>query len=389
MVKRLLTLNPGSSSLKLGVYRPSGDGIELLCSGHIDLRPTTSVLQVWHRGETTQHDVDGSLSAPALQNVLAILRDVSGIDGFDAIGHRVVHGGDVFAGPALLDDMAVDALRRLTPLAPLHQPKSISLISTLRGMLPGIPQTASFDTAFHQSQAALTRRLPLPRALFDGGVKRYGFHGLSYAYIASVLRRREPALAEGRIVVAHLGSGASLCAMQAGLSRDCSMGFSTLDGIPMATRSGALDPGVLLHLLTDRAMTVPELERMLYHDAGLLGLSGISGDMRDLLASPLPAAREAVDYFIQRVAREIAAQAVGLGGLDGVVFTAGIGEHLAGIRAGIVHHLAWLGAELDDDANTRHATQIEAVASRIRLRVIPTDEGQMIAEDAFALLGKT
>ena len=387
MVKHLLTVNPGSSTLKLAVYRATEEGLTRLCRGLIDLQEGALSLKVWQGGQATQHAVGSSLSPPVLAKTLSILQQDGGMGTFDAIGHRVVHGGDAFSGPVLLDEAAISALTRLTPLAPLHQPRSLSLISMLRDLLPGIPQTASFDTAFHQSQAAWMRRLPLPRALFDAGVKRYGFHGLSYAYIASALRHSDPALAGGRVVVAHLGSGASLCAMQAGVSRDCSMGFSTLDGIPMATRSGSLDPGVLLHLLKERAMTVPEVEEMLYHRSGLRGLSGLSGDIRELLASTQPAAREAVDHFMLRIARDIAGQATLMGGLDGIVFTAGIGEHQAAIRAGIVGHLDWLGAALDDRANSSHAREINAPSSRLRLRVIPTDEEQMIAQEAIALLG--
>jgi acetate kinase len=387
MVKHLLTVNPGSSTLKLAVYRATEDGLTRLCRGLIDLQGEALSLKVWRSGQVTQHDVGSSLSPPALAKILSILRQDGEIETFDAIGHRIVHGGDAFDGPALLDEAAVSTLTRLIPLAPLHQPRSLSLISMLHDLLPGIPQTASFDTAFHQGQAAWMRRLPLPRALFDAGVKRYGFHGLSYAYIASALRRSDPALAGGRVVVAHLGSGASLCAMQAGISRDCSMGFSTLDGIPMATRSGSLDPGVLVHLLKEQAMTLPELEEMLYHRSGLLGLSGLSGDIRELLASTQPSAGEAVDHFMLRIAREIAGQATIMGGLDGIVFTAGIGEHQAAIRAGIVGHLDWLGAALDDSANSIHAHKISAPSSRVQLRVIPTDEEQMIAEEAITLLG--
>lgn len=387
MVKHLLTINPGSSTLKLAVYRAADDDLSLLCRGHIDLRPDALLLEVRHQGKSTSHAVGRSLSSAELRKILSILKRICGIEHVDAVGHRIVHGGDAFSGPVMLDDAAIAALTRLIPLAPLHQPKSISLITALREALPDIPQTASFDTAFHQSQAELTRRLPLPRALFDAGVKRYGFHGLSYAYIASDLRHSEPALASGRVVVAHLGSGASLCAMQACVSRDCSMGFSTLDGIPMATRSGGLDPGVLIHLLKSDAMTLPALENMLYHEAGLLGLSGISGDIREILASSHPSAHEAIDYFVLHVARVIAAQATVLGGLDGIVFTAGIGEHQPVIRAGIVKHLAWLGAELDHDANSIHARCIETPSSRICLRVIPTDEEQVIAKEALKLVG--
>ncbi|HTN62807.1 MAG TPA: acetate/propionate family kinase, partial [Devosia sp.] len=254
-------------------------------------------------------------------------------------------------------------------------------------LMPDVPQTASFDTAFHRTQTDLVRRFALPRALFDQGIKRYGFHGLSYKSIAAQLKRIAPDIAAGRVVVAHLGSGASLCGLQAGISRDTSMSFSTLDGIPMATRCGALDPGVLIHLIKERGMSIEAVEDMLYHRSGLLGVSGISADSRTLIASEEPGAREALELYTFRISREIAAIANTLGGLDGLVFTAGIGEHQPQIRDAICNHLAWLGVKIDTAANAQHATQIHASTSAASVLIVPTDEEQVIADEAYSVFG--
>ena len=304
-----------------------------------------------------------------------------------AAGHRVVHGGDRFDGPAAITDETLASIEALVPLAPLHQPQSIRLIRAMRHLRPDLPQVASFDTAFHRTQSDLVRRFALPRALFDQGVKRYGFHGLSFKFIAAELRRIAPELAAKRVVVAHLGSGASLCGMAAGVSRDTSMGFSTLDGIPMATRPGALDPGVVIHLVKVLGLSIEAVEDMLYHRAGLLGVSGgLSADTRELLASAEPAAREALDLFAFRTAREVAATACTLGGLDALVFTAGIGEHQPAVRAAIADHLAWLGVAVDPPAHARGAPRIAAPAGEVAVLVVPTDEGRVIAEEAGLVL---
>jgi acetate kinase len=270
-------------------------------------------------------------------------------------------------------------------LAPLHQPQSIRLIRAIRHLHPGLSQIASFDTAFHRSQSDLVRRFALPRALFDQGVKRYGFHGLSYKFIAGQLQRIAPDVASGRVVAAHLGSGASLCALEAGISRDTSMGFSTLDGVPMATRCGTLDPGVLIHLVKERGLSINEVEDMLYHRSGLLGISSISADSRDLISSDAPEAQEALDLFTLHIAREIAALATTLGGLDGIVFTGGVGEHQPQIRNAVCRHLAWLGLTVDDAANSKNATRIDASGSKITVLVIPTDEEQVIADETWSI----
>jgi acetate kinase len=300
--------------------------------------------------------------------------------------HRVVHGGERFAGPIRIDDAAVEAIDALTILAPLHQPQSLRLIRAIQHLRPDLVQTASFDTAFHRTNSDIIRRFAIPRALHGEGIKRYGFHGLSYKSVAGELARLVPDTAKGKFVVAHLGSGASLCGLDGRVSRDSSMGFSTLDGIPMATRCGALDPGVLLHLLGTSGRTLQEVENILYHGSGLLGMSGISADSRELLLSDRPEAREAIEVFTLRIAGEVGRLAATLGGLDGIVFTAGIGENQPEIRAAVCLRLMWLGIELDPAANFANATVISSRASRLAAFVIPTDEEQVIADEALAVL---
>src|SRR5271157_915865 len=260
-----------------------------------------------------------------------------------AIGHRVVHGGTAFAGATLINDAVLATLESLCPLAPLHQPHHLAVIRAIAALDPLVPQVACFDTAFHHDQPPVAQRFALPRELHEAGIRRYGFHGLSYDYVASALQERAPAVALGRVVVAHLGAGASLCAMRDGKSVDSTMGFTALDGVPMGTRCGALDPGVILYLQRERGMSINDVEKLLYHQSGLLGVSEISNDMRELLASRDRRAQEAVDLFMYRIARELGALVATLGGLDGLVFTAGIGEHAPGIRRRVCETCAWLG----------------------------------------------
>jgi acetate kinase len=384
----LLAFNPGSSSIKVAVYAWATSA-QRIGRGVIDLQRQPLTLRMIEGPQTAdvplKVGLDGDLHA-VIDETLGWLSNHFSFGERVAAGHRVVHGGDRFAAPALITEETLEAIDALTPLAPLHQPPSVRLIRALRRLRPQIRQVASFDTAFHRSQSDLVRRFALPLDFFKSGVKRYGFHGLSYKYIASELARRAPEIAKGRVVAAHLGSGASLCALEAGVSRDTSMGFSTLDGVPMATRCGAIDPGVLLHLLEQRKMSVHALEDLLYRQSGLLGLSGISADSRTLLASSAPEAREALDIFAFRVAREVAALASTLGGLDAIVFTAGIGEHQPQVRASICRRLAWLGAEVDLQANAENATRIDAPRSAIALFIIPTDEEQTIADEAVGVL---
>ena len=385
----LLALNAGSSSIKFGVYEALRPSARRIGRGLIDLQRQPLTLHIVEGPRAVDLPLKAQLDADlhgVVDETLGWLADHFSFDALAAIGHRVVHGGDRFAGPAVIDDAALDAIVALTPLAPLHQPESIRLIRAVRRLRPETVQTASFDTAFHRSQSDLVRRFALPRRLFDEGVKRYGFHGLSYKYIAARLARLAPDLARGRVIAAHLGSGASLCALRGGSSCDTSMGFSTLDGVPMATRCGALDPGVLIHLLKERRMPIAALEDMLYHESGLLGISAISGDSRVLLSSEAPAAREALALFAFRVSKEIAALATTIGGIDAIVFTAGVGEHQAAVRASICEGLAWLGATIDPKANTENALRIEGPNSAIALFVIATDEEQTIADEAVDVL---
>jgi acetate kinase len=301
------------------------------------------------------------------------------------VGHRVVHGGIDHAEPVLVDDALLASLDRLVPLAPLHQPNNLAAIRALRARLPDLPQVACFDTAFHRGHSDVAERYAIPEELHAEGVRRYGFHGLSYEYIASVLPAAAPEIAQGRVVVAHLGSGCSLCALVNGRSVDSTMGFTALDGLPMGTRVGQVDPGVLLYLLTEHGWDAQRLQHFLYHDCGLKGLSGLSNDMRDLLASDEPAARLAVDYFVYRVVREIGALAAAMGGLDGLVFTAGVGENAPAIRSRVVERLAWLGFRLDQEANAARGPRLSPPGSRPSAWVIPTDEERMIAQHAQKL----
>jgi acetate kinase len=303
------------------------------------------------------------------------------------VGHRVVHGGARFTGPTLVTPDVVEALRELIPLAPLHQPYNLGAIEAVFERLPGVPQVACFDTSFHRGAPAVSELVPLPKDLRGGGVQRYGFHGLSYEYIASVLPQVAPEIARGRVIVAHLGSGASLCALRDGKSVDHTLGFTALDGLCMGTRPGALDPGVVLYLFQGLGLSASEVETVLYKKSGLAGLSGVSNDMRDLLGSSEPDARLAVEYFVYRAAREIGGLAAVLGGLDGIVFTAGIGENSSEIRSRIGEACGWLGVEIDDEANARKGPRISTVASRVSAWVIPTNEELMIARHTGRLLG--
>lgn len=381
----LLTFNPGSSTIKLGLFAIESGKPRRLGMGVIDLRHQPLTLHITE-GTTS---IDIPLAAAVADDLHDVIDETLdwlarhfSVDALAAVGHRVVHGGDRFGEAEPIDDIVLAAIEALVPLAPLHQPQSVRLIKAIRHLRPGLPQIASFDTAFHRSQSDLVRRFALPRALFDEGVKRYGFHGLSYKYIAGRLAQIAPELARQRVVVAHLGSGSSLCALEAGVSRDTSMGFSTLDGIPMATRCGALDPGVLIHLIQQRGLSLEAVEDMLYHRSGLLGISGISADSRDLISSNAPEAQEAIELFTFRIAREIAALATTLGGLDGIVFTAGIGEHQPQIREAVCRYLSWLGVVIDPAANSQNAMRIAASDSKVAILVIPTDEEHVIAQEA-------
>ncbi|MDR8401140.1 acetate/propionate family kinase [Paraburkholderia sp. USG1] len=385
----LLTFNPGSSTVKIGLFRVVAGEATRIGQGMIDFRHQPLQLHLVNGGET----LDISLQSAVTEDLHDVLDETLGwfathfsLDDLVSVGHRVVHGGDRFAGPVAVTDETLAAITELVPLAPLHQPQSVRLIRAIRHLRPHLLQAASFDTAFHRTQAALVQRFAIPRGLFDKGIKRYGFHGLSYQFIHGQLELQFPQLASGKVIAAHLGSGASLCAFEDGASRDSSMGFSTLDGIPMATRCGALDAGVVLHLLEQQGLNVKEVEHMLYEKSGLLGVSGISADSRELEASHRPEAREALELFAFRIAGEAARLAATLGGLDSLVFTAGIGEHQPSVRLAVCERLAWLGVELDRDANDSNARVISSVRSQITVLVLPTDEEQIIANEAIAVL---
>jgi acetate kinase len=307
-------------------------------------------------------------------------REVAGI------GHRVVHGGAVYSKPVMIDDRVLAELERLVPLAPLHQPHHIAAIRALAAIAPEVPQVACFDTAFHRTQLPLAQEFALPRALTTKGIRRYGFHGLSYEYIMSVMPRVAPDCASRKIIVAHLGNGASMCAIERGRSVATTMGLTAVDGLPMGTRTGALDPGVILYLLQHERMDAEAIERLIYDQSGLLGVSGMSADMRTLLASTLPAAKEAVDLFVYRIGREIGSLAAALGGLDALVFTAGIGEHAAEIRARVCEDARWIGIGLDKTLNVNGGPRISCVDSKVSAWVIPTDENLMVARHTRKLL---
>jgi acetate kinase len=387
--KLLITFNAGSSTVKIGLFALEQAGPRRIGKGMIDFRKAPLRFSLSEGPDT----FDIALEAKAGDALHEVLTEAFhrlswhfDLGSVAAIGHRVVHGGDGFAGPVLLDDDAIAAIDALTPLAPLHQPQGLRLIRAIAHLRPGLPQTASFDTAFHRGHTDMVRRFAIPRALHDQGVKRYGFHGLSYKFIAAELARREPKLAGAKVVVAHLGSGASLCGLDGGISRDTSMGFSALDGVPMATRCGAIDPGVLLHLIGTQGRGVKDVEDILYRQSGLLGVSGITADSRELLESERPEARQALDLLTFRIAGEIARLATTLGGLDAIVFTAGVGENQPRIRAEVSARLAWLGLALDEPANAANAGTISSPASRIAAFVIATDEEKVIADEALSVL---
>ncbi len=386
-----LVLNAGSSSLKFCVFeRPRGADWQVGARGQIEGIGTSPRLSAKNaKGEKL---VDEKL-APSVRDGQAAVDVLSGwlrsnLQGrrIVGVGHRVVHGGPRFSGPTVVTPEILAELTALTPLAPLHQPHNLAPIATIIERMPDVPQVACFDTGFHRGHEAVASLVPLPREIRQSGVERYGFHGISYEYVASTLPQVAPEIANGRVIVAHLGSGASLCALKKRKSVDSTMGFTALDGLCMGTRPGALDPGVVLFLFQNLDLSVKQVEDILYKKSGLLGISGISNDMRDLLERTEPEARLAVDYFIYRAAKEIGALAAVLGGVDALVFTAGIGENSAEIRRRISAASAWLGVELDDKANAAKSVQISTPQSKVSVWVIPTNEELMIARHTASLL---
>ncbi len=387
-----LVLNAGSSSLKFCVFsQPQGATWQVASRGQIEGIGTSPRMSVKNAGGEKLHDEaldtsvrDGRAAIDVLAGWLKSKYSGGRIVG---VGHRVVHGGPRFSGPTVVTPPILAELKELTPLAPLHQPHNLAPIEAIFERMPDAPQVACFDTGFHRGHAPVATVVPLPRDLCKGGVERYGFHGISYEYIAKVLPEVAPAVAGGRVIVAHLGSGASLCAMKNGKSIDTTMSFTAMDGLCMGTRPGAIDPGIVLYLFQKLGLTVKQVEDVLYKKSGLLGISGISNDMRDLLGRSEPEARLAVDYFIFRAAKEIGALAAVLNGLDALVFTAGIGENSAEIRKRICEASAWLGLEFDEAANAKRGPRISKPQSKVSAWVIPTNEELMIARHTRALLG--
>ncbi len=385
----LLVLNAGSSSLKFALYRVDAAGaLAPLYRGileEIGGRGRMRVALAPDESDRIDAPLDAADHDAAMRALLDWLEARLGGLRLLAAGHRVVHGGADHAAPVRVDGAVLEELARLVPIDPLHQPHNLAGIRALMQARPGLPQVACFDTAFHRSLPELAQRFALPRELFDAGVRRYGFHGLSYEYIAGVLPEYLGEAAGGRVVVAHLGNGASLCALKGRKGIETTMSFTPLDGLPMGTRCGAIDPAIPLYLMREKGLDVAEVSELLHRRSGLLGLSGESSDMRALLASERPAAREAVEHYVYHVARGVAALAVALGGLDALVYTAGIGEHAAPVREGVCRRLAWLGLELDASANARHGPRISTAASRVSAWVIPTDEEIVIARHTLAL----
>jgi acetate kinase len=390
MVRRLCVLNAGSSTLKFAVYAIAEDAPRHIQSGEVDriggegrLRMTTADGKVMHDRSVVTEDHAAALG------MLAALPDgpmeKQGLIGF---GHRVVHGGPELAAPTLVDEAVLAHIEALVPLAPLHNPPAVAVLKALSTLFPSLPHVACFDTAFHRSHPAVADRFAIPEELYQEGVRRYGFHGLSYEFIAGALMEQAPEIALGRVVVAHLGSGASVCALAGGRSVDSSMGFTALDGLPMGTRPGALDTGVILWLQQRKGWDASRIEHFLYAECGLKGLSGLSNDMRTLLASETPAAKLAVEYFVYHVARFAGAMAAAMSGIDGIVFTAGIGERSPEIRGRVLHRLHWLGFSIDEAANQAGGPLLTQPNSRLPAYVVPTDEEIIIARHTLALIGR-
>ena len=393
MGESILTLNAGSSSVKFALFeRGSPPPRAPALSGQIDGLGARPHLRARGADGAILEDVDLPLSsdAPHRAALAFLVERLHGDKGtrVAGVGHRVVHGGTRFSQPVRVDPGVLEALAAFVPLAPLHQPHNLAGIEAIAATLPGVPQVACFDTAFHRTQPSLAQLFALPRRITAEGVRRYGFHGLSYEFIAEVLPEHLGAKADGKVLVAHLGNGASVCAMEGRRSRATSMGFTAVDGLMMGTRTGAIDPGVLLYLMDRHHMDARAIERLLYRESGLLGVSGISQDMRELLASSEREAREAVDLFCYRVVREVGALAACVGGLDALVFTGGIGEHAHPVRAKVCAALGWLGLDLDGEANDRGAAVISRPASRVAALVLGTNEEWVIARHTARALGE-
>ena len=386
MSDTILVLNAGSSSIKFQLFAlHRANSLERLLKGQIEgIGVKPHLVAKGPKGDVL---ADETWAGEAVANVPAALEKVVAILGTQlggklpvAVGHRVVHGGVHFSQPTPITDRVLAELEPLVPLAPLHQPNNLAPIRTIHERFPDLLQVACFDTAFHRGHTELADRFAIPEPLYREGVRRYGFHGLSYEYIAGRLPALAPDIAKGKVIVAHLGSGASMCALSAGQSVESTMGFTALDGLPMGTRPGQLDAGVVLYLMQQKGMSAEQIERFLYHDCGLKGLSGISNDVRILLSSEDPRAKLALDFFVYRIAMLAGSLAAAMGGLDGIVFTAGIGENAPRIREAVMQRLSWLGLACDPEANAKNGPRISTPASRTVCYVIPTDEELMIAE---------
>jgi acetate kinase len=391
MADAIAVLNAGSSSLKFSLFVPGADGLALIARGQAEGLFTSPKFvakdaagaiieqKAWGDGATLGHE-------GALDHLVQVLRANFSQHRLSAVGHRVVHGGLEYSRPTRVTRAVVDALEKYVPLAPLHQPHNLSPIRLLMSRDPALPQVACFDTAFHRAQPPVAQAFALPRKITDRGVLRYGFHGLSYEFIAQALPQYDSRAAAGRTVVLHLGNGASMCAMHGGRSMASTMGFTAADGLPMGTRCGNLDPGVVLYLMQELHMDAQAIEKLIYQESGLLGVSGISSDMRTLEASNDPAAKAAIDLFVYRIGRELGSLAAALGGLDAIVFTAGIGEHSVSLRERVCRDAAWLGIELDASANAGAGPRISTPASRTAAWVVPTNEELMIARHTQSVL---
>ena len=384
MSAAIAVLNAGSSSVKFSVFAENGADLRLRARGQIEGLFTaphfvakgadgaTLAEKDWGDGTRLGHD-------GALDHLIGFLRERQGTLTLTGVGHRVVHGGMEYSRPVRVDAEVLEALQKYVPLAPLHQPHNLAPIRRLLERSPALPQVACFDTAFHRTNADLVQMFGLPYSMFEDGVRRYGFHGLSYEYIASVLPQHSVRAAAGRTIVLHLGNGASMCALQAGRSVASTMGFTAVDGLMMGTRTGNLDPGVVLYLMDQRGMDARAVEKLLYSQSGLLGVSGVSSDMRTVLDSQEPRARLAIDLYCYRIRRELGSLAAALGGVDALVFTGGIGENSAAIRARVLDDAAWLGVERDADANDAGGPQLTTADSRVLALALPTNEELMIA----------
>jgi len=388
----IVVLNAGSSSVKFSLFLERSGDLEPSLHGQIEAlftaprfvakaRDGTVVAEKsWGEGARLGHE-------GALEHLIGVLRSQLADDRLVGVGHRVVHGGASYDQPLRVDAEVLADLRRLEPLAPLHQPHNLAPIAALLERAPDLPQVACFDTAFHRSNPDLAQMFGLPFEMFESGIRRYGFHGLSYEYIASVLPETDPKAAAGRTVVLHLGNGASMCALDQGVSIASTMGFTAVDGLMMGTRTGNLDPGVVLYLMDERGMDAKAVEKLLYSQSGLLGVSGVSSDMRTLLASGEQRARLAIELFVYRIRRELGSLVAALGGLDALVFTAGVGENAAAIRSAVCRDARWLGVELDEDSNASGAARISSPRSRVNVWRLPTNEELMIARHTVRVLG--